>query len=90
MDEIDQLDYYVSPEDRQEALRVFMDNLKEDSPAGRRAALRAVWDWYDKKKEPEEPPQAVNPPEGFRDTGRTSNGKKVYISADGKKAWIQP
>jgi hypothetical protein len=30
------------------------------------------------------------PPAGFRDSGRTSGGKKVYISADGKSAWVAP
>jgi hypothetical protein len=30
----------------------------------------------------------VSPPPGFRDTGRTSGGKKVY--SDGKNAWVEP
>jgi hypothetical protein len=30
------------------------------------------------------------PPTGFRDSGRTSGGKKVFISADGKNAWVSP
>ena len=36
------------------------------------------------------PAKEVLPPEGFVDTGRTSGGKKVYRSVDGKKAWVQP
>ena len=36
------------------------------------------------------PAKEVLPPEGFVDTGRTSGGKKVYRSVDGKKAWLQP
>jgi len=35
-----------------------------------------------------EQPQLV-PPEGFVDSGKTSGGKKVYLNADGSKAWIQ-
>jgi hypothetical protein len=30
------------------------------------------------------------PPAGFRDSGRTSGGKKVFVSADGKNAWVAP
>lgn len=33
---------------------------------------------------------AVSPPSGYRDSGRTSGGKKVYVSADGKTAWVAP
>lgn len=33
---------------------------------------------------------ASAPPAGFRDSGRTSGGKQVYISADGKSAWVSP
>ena len=36
------------------------------------------------------PAKEVLPPDGFVDTGRTSGGKKVYRSVDGKKGWIQP
>jgi hypothetical protein len=33
---------------------------------------------------------ATTPPAGFADSGKTSNGKKVYLSKDGKKAWVEP
>lgn len=34
--------------------------------------------------------QTQAPPKGYKDTGRFSGGKKVYLSPDGKQAWIEP
>ena len=33
--------------------------------------------------------QANQPPLGYKDSGKTSGGKKVWLSPDGKKAWIE-
>jgi len=32
--------------------------------------------------------QAKQPPSGYRDSGKTSGGKAVWLSPDGKKAWV--
>ncbi len=90
LDEIDELDYFVEPKLAREAKRIFYANLKEDTSKGRREALLAVWDWDDKRKKEGEEPEIEAPPEGFEDTQRTSGGKKVFVSPDGKKYWVQP
>lgn len=52
---------------------------------------KTVNNWVLVKKQGAAAPVAtVQPPAGFTDSGRTSGGKKVYISQDGKSAWVQP
>jgi hypothetical protein len=64
---------------REKASRIMIDSIRSGNPVTAHEAVKMA--------RKETGTETAQPPAGYRDTGKTINGKKAYVSPDGKKVW---